>query len=105
MSTIYLTIIILGLIGTAIFVAGFAKGLRDAIADYRSGTPDTNETDETSYGPSTVAAVAASALMIAAVGFSPYWVYAGPLLAIVTGAGVGVAFFMDRAPMLSKKAT
>jgi hypothetical protein len=103
MSTIYLAIIILGLIGTAIFVAGFAKGLRDAITDYRSGVPDNNETDEAPYGISTVAAVAASALLIAAVGFSPYWVYAGPLLAIVTGAGVGIAFFMEQ-PSPAKKA-
>ncbi len=36
----------------------------------------------------------ASAVVIALVGVSPAWIYAGPLLAIVTATGVGAAFLV-----------
>jgi hypothetical protein len=29
-------------------------------------------------------------------GVNPLWIYAGPLLAIVTATGVGIAFFVGR---------
>ena len=45
MSTIYLVITIFGLVATAIFMTGFAKGLRDAIIEYRAQLPEPVETD------------------------------------------------------------
>jgi len=95
MSTIYLTIIILGIGATAIFMIGFAKGLRDAIVEYRSGAVESREADDQPYGWSAAFAVIASALVIALAGVSPIWIYAGPLLAIVTGIGCGIAFFLE----------
>ena len=96
MSTIYLVIIIFGIIATAIFVLGFARGLRDAIRDYRNKAADADDSDDGRYGQSAIFAVVASAVVIALVGFNPVFVYVGPLLAIVTALGVGVAFFLDR---------
>jgi hypothetical protein len=95
-STIYLTIVVLGLIATAVFVVGFAKGVRDTIIDHRRGAPELDPTDDQPYGASALFAVIASAAVIALAGFSPAFIYAGPLLAIVTAVGVGVAFLVDR---------
>ena len=39
--------------------------------------------------------VLASAAIIAGAGFSPAMIYAGPLLALVTAAGCGLAFFVE----------
>jgi len=36
-----------------------------------------------------------SAVVIALAGFGPSWIYAGPLLALVTAAGCGLAFFVE----------
>ena len=96
MSTIYLVITIFGIIATAVFALGFAKGLRDAIRDYRNKAPETDDSDDGRYGQSAIFAVVASAVVIALVGFHPVFIYVGPLLAIVTALGVGVAFFLDR---------
>jgi hypothetical protein len=98
MSTIYLVITIFGLVATAIFMTGFAKGLRDAIIEYRAQLPDPVETDQEPYGWSAAFAVIASAVFIALPGVSAMWIYAGPLLAIVTAVGCGLAFFVERAP-------
>src|SRR4029077_10600202 len=48
------------------------------------------------YAVPVVFAVAASAVVIALVGVNPIFVYLGPLLAIVTNAMIGFAFFYDR---------
>jgi hypothetical protein len=95
MSTIYLVIIIFGLVATAIFMIGFAKGLRDAIIEYRAQLPDPVETDQQPYGWSAGFAVIASAVIIALPGMGAMWIYAGPLLAIVTAFGCGLAFFVE----------
>lgn len=34
-------------------------------------------------------------LIIALAGVHPLFIYAGPLLALVTAAGIGIAFFLD----------
>jgi hypothetical protein len=103
MSTIYLVIIIFGLVATAIFMIGFAKGLRDAIIEYRAQLPDPVETDQEPYGWSAAFAVVASAVIIALPGMSAMWIYAGPLLAIVTALGCGVAFFLETPPAVAAK--
>jgi hypothetical protein len=45
-------------------------------------------------GLSALFAAVASAVVIALVGVASAWIYAGPLLAIVTATGVGVAFLV-----------
>lgn len=94
MSTLSLILLILGLVATAIFIAGFVKGLKQTIAN--RGTKGEAPAPATSDPwPSVIFAVIASALIIAAVGFVPYAVYAGPFLVILTAAANGVAFFLD----------
>jgi hypothetical protein len=95
MSSISLILLVLGIIATAIFIAGFVKGLRQTIASRQSsGKAEAVSTSD--HWPSVIFAVIASALIIAAVGFVPYAVYAGPFLVILTAAANGVAFFLDR---------
>lgn len=95
MSTIFVVIVILGIAGTLFFALGFAKGLKDAIADIRDPKPEPEDVDERGFAPLTVAAVALSAVIIGLLGVSPYVFYVGPLLAIVTTFGVALAFFKD----------
>lgn len=95
MSNLSLILILLGLAATVIFVLGFARGLRQSFAS--RGVVAAKEAASTrDHWPSVIFAVAASALIIAAVGFAPYAVYAGPFLVILTAAANGLAFFLDR---------
>ncbi|MBL8893892.1 MAG: hypothetical protein JNJ53_04780 [Rhizobiales bacterium] len=102
MSTISLIIIVLGLVATIIFVAGFARGLRQSIAA-RDAASDQSGDEDRNYWPSVVFAVIASAVIIAAVGIIPAAVYAGPVLVILTAAANGVAFFLDHGYARSAK--
>jgi hypothetical protein len=95
MSSISVILLVLGLVATAIFVAGFVKGLRETIVN-RDAKGKAEATSTSDHWPSVIFAVIASALIIAAVGFAPYAVYAGPFLVILTAAANGVAFFLDR---------
>jgi hypothetical protein len=94
MSAVFTVIVILGVIGTAIFIIGFGKGVREAVSDYRNPQPEGAWSDDGHYGLSALFAVVASAIVIALAGVAPAWIYAGPLLAIVTAIGVGVAFLV-----------
>jgi len=94
MSTVFALIVILGLIGAATFLVGFSKGVREAVREYRNPQPEGAWSDEGHYGLSALFAVVASAVVIALVGVAPAWIYAGPVLAIVTATGVGVAFLV-----------
>jgi len=94
MSTVFTLIVILGLLGAATFFIGFSKGVREAVREYRNPQPERAWNDEAHYGVSALFAVVASAAVIALVGVAPAWIYAGPLLAIVTATGVGVAFLV-----------
>jgi hypothetical protein len=97
MSTISLVIIVTGLAATVLFILGFLRGIRSAIAGRNHPAPASND-DEISRFPSALVAVVASAAVIAAVGFAPAAIYIGPFLAIVTAAGVGLAFFLEPKP-------
>jgi hypothetical protein len=97
MSTISLVIVVAGALATLLFAVGFLRGLRNAIAGRDLAAPASNE-DERSRFPTALVAVVASAVVIAAVGFTPAAIYIGPLLAIVTAAGVGLAFFLEPTP-------
>jgi hypothetical protein len=94
MSGIFILIVILGLLGAAIFLTGFVKGVGEAIREYRNPEPESEWADEGRYGSSAFFAVLASAVVIALVGVAPVWIYAGPVLAIVTATGVGLAFLI-----------
>jgi hypothetical protein len=96
MSTIFTVIVVLGLFGAAVFLSGFVTAVREAIQQHGDTTPEAEWVDKGHYGWSAFFAVFASALVIALVGVSPIWIYAGPLLAIVTATGVGIAFFVGR---------
>jgi hypothetical protein len=91
----YMVILLLGLAVTALFLAGFARGLKIAIAEYRSGAPEPKDVPDYKYGGIAAISVVASAAVIALAGVSPGWIYAGPLLALVTAAGCGIAFFVE----------
>jgi hypothetical protein len=94
MFSIYIAIVILGLFGAAVFLIGFAKGVVETIRERRFATPDREASEEGFYGASALIAVVASAVIIGMVGVSPTWIYAGPLLAIITATGVGICFLV-----------
>jgi hypothetical protein len=94
MSNVSLVIIIAGAAATLLFALGFLRGLRNAIAGRNQAAPESND-DEISRFPTALFAVVASAVVIAAIGFAPAAIYAGPFLVIVTAAAVGLAFFLE----------
>ena len=91
----YALITIVGIVVTAFFLIGFGRGLKNAIAEYRAGAPEPEEVPDYRYGGTAALSVVASAAIIAGAGFSPAMIYAGPLLALVTAAGCGLAFFIE----------
>jgi hypothetical protein len=91
----YAFITIVGILVTAFFLAGFGRGLKNAIAEYRACAPESDEVSDYRYGGTAALSVVASAVIIAGAGFSPAMIYAGPLLALVTAAGCGLAFFVE----------
>lgn len=94
----YSLITIAGIVVTIFFLAGFWRGCMNAISEYRAGTPESDDVPDYRYGGIAALSVIASAVIIAGVGFSPAMIYAGPLLALVTAAGCGLAFFMEDRP-------
>jgi hypothetical protein len=94
----YAVITVVGIVVTVFFLAGFWRGCNNAVAEYRAGSPESDEVPEYRYGWVAAISVVASALVIAGAGFSPAMIYAGPLLALVTAAGCGLAFFMEDKP-------
>jgi hypothetical protein len=94
-SAMFWVVLVAGLAAALLFVAGFCRGVAETIRGARAPSHEVPWTDHGRYAWSAFFAVFASALIIGLVGVSPIWIYAGPLLAIVTAAGVGLAFFMD----------
>jgi hypothetical protein len=92
----YSLILILGLGAAALFLSGFATGLRNAILEYKAGKPEPTDVPDYNYAGMAALSVLASAVIIALAGFGPGWIYAGPLLALCTAAGIGAAFFVER---------
>lgn len=86
---------VLGIVVIFFFIAGFWRGLQNAVADFRSGTTESREVPDYRYGGIAALSVVASAIIIAGAGFSPAMIYAGPILALVTAAGCGLAFFVE----------
>jgi hypothetical protein len=94
----YALITIVGIVVTVFFLAGFWRGCKNAIAEYRAGSPESDEVPDYRYGGIAALSVLASAVVIAGAGFSPAMIYAGPLLALLTAAGCGLAFFLEDKP-------
>jgi hypothetical protein len=95
----YALITVVGIIVTVFFLLGFGRGLKNAIAEYKAGVPESDKVPDYRYGGIAALSVLASAIVIAGAGFTPAMIYAGPLLALVTAAGCGLAFFIEeRAP-------
>jgi divalent metal cation (Fe/Co/Zn/Cd) transporter len=92
----YVLITIVGILVTLFFLAGFWRGLQNAIAEYRGGAAEPTDVPDYGYGGLAAISVIASAVIIAGVGFTPAMIYAGPLLALVTAAGCGLAFFVEQ---------
>ncbi|WP_114836255.1 hypothetical protein U0027_24280 (plasmid) [Agrobacterium tumefaciens] len=84
-----------GGIATLLFFFGLARGAVAAVRD-ADKTSDENETvEDGGYTLTAVAEVAASSTTIALVGINPVFIYLGPLLAIVSAAGIGIAFLVE----------
>lgn len=95
MSTISLVILVSGLAATALFLAGFWRGVNRAIAS-RNEPASTETAGDAGHLGTAIFAVIASAVVIALIGVVPGAIYVGPFLAIFTAAAVGIAFFIER---------
>ena len=87
---------VIGICVAMLFLAGFVRGLRNAIREYHQGKPEPVEVPDFKYAGMAVISVFASAVVIALVGFGPAFIYVGPLLALCTAAGIGIAFFAEK---------
>ena len=98
MTPFLIVIIILSILATLLFVAGYIRGIKHALSDYQRTKDQVliGGVNRTRYSLSTVIAVVVSAVVIALVGVNPVFVYLGPILAIGTNAMIGFAFFYDR---------
>ncbi|HEY0291127.1 MAG TPA: hypothetical protein VGC51_02140 [Hansschlegelia sp.] len=97
MSTVTLVIVLGSIIATAVFAAGYVRGVRNAFGEYRLEERDPPVPQHGHWG-GIAFALLASIVIITAIGFSSAWVYAGPFLCLVTTLGVGVAFFIEKTP-------
>jgi hypothetical protein len=96
MSIPYIIALIAGAAATALFVAGYYRGTRNAIRNNHNNTVAAAD-DGSSYGWLIALAVIASTLVIYFMGVSGAFLYIGPFLAIGTAAVNGFAFFYDKA--------
>lgn len=102
MSTLLIIFVILGAAATALFVAGYVRGARLALASYDDDTIEVDDrADIQNYGWRILLAVIVATAVVGLAGVHPAFIYAGPLLAIVTAAANGLAFFVDDAPKTS----
>ena len=86
-------IVVLGIIAAAIFLVGLVLGAIRAFSDTTEDDPQAE--GDGHYGSTAAIAVVLSALVIALAGVSPIFIYLGPLLAIGTATGVGLAFLIE----------
>lgn len=91
--------IVLGVLATIIFVAGYTRGVRLTLLNrYISEQTTTDNAaieTEKPVGLAILLAVIASGVMIALAGAHHLFLYLGPLLVIVTAIGNGYAFFYE----------
>jgi hypothetical protein len=96
MSTITLVIIVLSVLATVFFVAGYARGLMNAINGYHAPEEPEEVAPQNGHWKGISLALAMSILVIAGMGYSTFFVYLGPVLVLITTVGVGVAFFIEK---------
>jgi ABC-type branched-subunit amino acid transport system permease subunit len=96
MSTLELVFYIIGAIATLLFVAGYIRGTKTALATYDDESIEVNDSGDIQHFwlPIGLAVIAAAAI-IGLVGVVPAFVYVGPALAIFTAAMNGIAFFVE----------
>jgi hypothetical protein len=92
----YSLIIVLGLASAVVFLTGFGRGFRNAIVEYRNNAPEPTDVPDFNYVGVAAISVIASGVVIALAGVNPMLIYLGPLLAICTAAGIGIAFFVEK---------
>lgn len=95
MSTISIVILVLGILATGLFAAGFVRGVQNALNGFRKASEEHFLVTDNAHWLAVGLSVLGAAVVIAAVGFSPAFVYAGPLLVLVSAAGTGLAFFIE----------
>jgi len=95
MSTISIVILVLGILATVLFAAGFVRGVQNALNGFRKGSEEQFLVTDNAHWLAVGSSVVGAAVLIAAVGFIPAFVYAGPLLVLVSAAGTGLAFFIE----------
>ena len=96
MSTIELFFLLLGMVATVVFFAGYYKGTMTAIKTHAEVDIETDDSlDIQNFWFLIALAVFTSALIIALVGVFPAFIYLGPALAMVTAIMNGIAFFIE----------
>ena len=95
MSGLFIFFLTIGAIATVLYAAGYVTGIKQSFVDVEEDKEIT-EYKDSAYTVTIALAVIASAVIIALVGVNPIFVYAGPLLAVVTTFMVGFAFFFER---------
>ncbi len=96
MTPLLAVFLVLAGLATALFIAGYVRGAKVALASYDDDTVEVDDSGDikTYWWPIAIAVVGAGGV-IALEGVHPLFIYAGPLLALVTAGGIGVAFFVD----------
>ena len=84
----------LGAVATLLFFIGLTRGAVEAVRD-ADKISDQNETAEDGgYAWTAIGAIVASSATVTLAGISPIFIYLGPLLAIGSAAGIGIAFLV-----------
>jgi hypothetical protein len=96
MSSLELIFWAFAAVATVVFVAGYIRGAKTALATYDDDRIEVNDSGDIKHFwlPIVLAVIAATAI-IGLVGVIPAFVYVGPALAIFTAAMNGVAFFIE----------
>ena len=104
MSNITIVIIAGALLSTLYFAAGYWRGVRNAIADFRNGKDDQGTVPQNGHWAGIALAFLTSIVSVVGIGYASWFIYVGPFLVLVTTVGVGVAFFFETKIELSPEA-
>lgn len=85
----------LGAAATLLFFFGLARGAVAAIRDADKTLDENESVEDGGYAWTAIAAVVASSAIVTLAGISPILIYMGPLLAIASAAGIGIAFLVE----------
>lgn len=99
MSTVLIVFLIFAGLATLLFIAGYIRGTRIALASHGDDRIEVDDTgDIQHFWPSALLAVVVATVVIGLAGVIPQFVYVGPALCIFTAAMNGIAFFLEEAP-------